>query len=99
MDGANFGVRLRREERVEVVGSLTFLDLPDRCPVGPDAGETGERAGLVEREPDVAALGLVEFAEAVERHDAAMLRTQPPRPVLAFDVADVGRAAVRLHPK
>jgi hypothetical protein len=35
---------------------LAFLDLPDRRPVGPDAGEAGERAGRVEREPDVAAL-------------------------------------------
>jgi hypothetical protein len=50
--------------------SLTF---PDRRPVGPDAGEAGEGAGLVEREPDVAALGLVELAERIERHHAAVL--------------------------
>ena len=56
MDGANFGVRLGREEREDVVGGLAFLDLPDRRPVGPDAGEAGERAGLIERKPDVAAL-------------------------------------------
>jgi hypothetical protein len=55
MDGADLGVRIRGEERVEVVGGLAFLDLPDRCPVGPDAGEAGEGSELVEREPDVAA--------------------------------------------
>jgi hypothetical protein len=31
--------------------------------LGPDVGEARERAGLVEREPDVAAFGLVELAE------------------------------------
>jgi hypothetical protein len=62
VDGADFGVRLRREERKDVVGGLAFLDLPYRCPVGPDAGEAGKGAFLVEGEPDVAALGLVEFA-------------------------------------
>jgi hypothetical protein len=56
---------------------LTFRD---GRPVGPDAG-AGERTGLVEREPDVAAFGLVELAEGVERQDAAMHRTRPPSPV------------------
>jgi hypothetical protein len=46
VDGGDFGVRLRREERVEVVSRLAFLDLPDRRPVGPDAGEAGEGIGL-----------------------------------------------------
>jgi hypothetical protein len=59
MDGADLGVRLRREEREDVVGGLAFLDLPDGRPVGPDAGEAGEGAGLIECEPDVAAFGLV----------------------------------------
>jgi hypothetical protein len=54
---------------------------------------------LSHREPDVPALGRVEFAQAVERHHAAVLRTQPARSVLAVHVADVGRAAVRLHPE
>lgn len=99
MDGADLGVRLRREERVEIIGRLTFLDLPDRRPVGPDAGEAGEGPGLVEREPDVAALGLVELAERVERHHAAVFGSQPSRPVFALHVADVGRAAVRLQPQ
>jgi hypothetical protein len=67
--------------------------------VSPDAGEAGHRAGLVEREPDVAALGLVELAERVEGHHAAVLRTQPSRPVFARHVADVGGAGVRLHPE
>jgi hypothetical protein len=55
-------------ESLEVVDGLAFPDLPDRRPVGPDAGEARERAGLVEREPDIATLPLVEFAETVERH-------------------------------
>src|ERR1700733_4441077 len=97
MDCSDLGVRLRRQERVEVVGGLAFLDLPDRCPVGPDAGKASERAALVEREPDVAAFGLVEFAEAVERHHAAVLDAEPSRPVFALHVADIGRAAVWLH--
>jgi ribosomal protein S27AE len=71
VDGADLGVRLRREERVEVVGRLAFLDLPDGGPVSPDAGKAGEGAGLIEREPDVAAFDLVEFAETVERNYAA----------------------------
>jgi hypothetical protein len=90
VDGADLGVRLRRQERVEIVGGFPF-DLADRRPVGPDAGEACERPGLVEREPDIAALGLVEFAERVERHQAAVLQTHPPRPVFALHVADVGR--------
>jgi hypothetical protein len=46
-----------------VVGRLAFLHFPYRRPVGPDAGEAGEGPGLVEGEPDVAALRLVEFAD------------------------------------
>ena len=64
--GADLGVRLRREERVEVVDRLAFLDLPNGRPVRPDAGEAGEGTGLIEREPDVAAVGLVELAERIE---------------------------------
>jgi len=97
MDRADLGVRLRRQERVEVVGRLAFLDLPDRRPVGPDAGEAGEGTGLIEREPDIAALGLVELAERVERYDAAVLDAEPPGLMFALHVANVGRAAVRLH--
>ena len=41
MDGTDLRVRLCREEREEVVGSLAFLDLPDGRPGGPDAGEAG----------------------------------------------------------
>ena len=66
VDSADLGVRLRREERVEVVGGLAFLDLPDGGPVGPDAGEASEGAGLIEREPYVAAFDLVEFAKGVK---------------------------------
>jgi hypothetical protein len=99
VDGADLGVRLRREEREDVVGRLTFLDLPNGRPVGPDAGEAGEGTGLIEREPDIAALGLVEFAEGVEWHHATVFGSQPSRPVFALHVADVGRATVRLHPQ
>jgi hypothetical protein len=66
VDGADLGVRLRRQEREYVVGGLAFLDLADRRPVGPDAGVAGEGAGLVEREPDIAALGLIELAETID---------------------------------
>ena len=69
---ANLGVWLRREKCVEVVVGLAFLDLPHRRPVRPDAREAGEGAGLVEREPNVSPLGLVELAETVERHHAAL---------------------------
>jgi hypothetical protein len=43
VDGTDLGVRLRRQKRVEVVGGLAFLDLPDRRPAGPDAGEAGRQ--------------------------------------------------------
>lgn len=36
-----------------------LLDVPHRRPVGPDAGEAGERPAFVQREPDVAAFGLL----------------------------------------
>ncbi len=55
MDGADFGVRLRREEREDVVGGLAFFNVADGRPVGPDAGEAGEGARLIERKLDVAA--------------------------------------------
>ena len=97
MDGGHLVAWLGREERVEVVGRLAFLDLLDGRLVGPDAGEAGEGTGLIEREPDIAAFGLVELAERVERHHAAIFGPQPSRPVLALQIADVGRAAVRLH--
>jgi hypothetical protein len=78
MDGVDLGVRLRRQERVDVVGGLAFFDLPDRCPVGPDAGEAGEGARVIQREPDIAAFGPVELAEGVERHHAAALDADGP---------------------
>jgi hypothetical protein len=45
MDGSHLGVRLGRQERIDVVSGLALLDLPDRRPVGPDAGEARERSG------------------------------------------------------
>ena len=77
MDGTDLGVWLGGQECVDVVGGLALFDLPDGRPIGPDAGEAGEEASLVEREPDVAALSLVELAERVERHDAAVLDAEP----------------------
>jgi hypothetical protein len=45
VDDTDLGVWLRCQER-EYLGGLTLFDLPDRCPIGPDAGEAGEaRAG------------------------------------------------------
>jgi hypothetical protein len=41
---------------------------------------------------------LFELAERRERHDAAMLDTKPLALMLAVDVADVGGAAIGLHP-
>jgi hypothetical protein len=83
VDGAHFGVRLRRQEGIDVVGGLALLDLPDRSPVGPvgpDAGEAGEGAGLVERKPDVAAFGLVnslnELNGTTQRFSAPSHRVQ-----------------------
>src|ERR1700704_48127 len=99
VDGADLGVRLRRKKSEEVVVSLAFLDLPNGGPVGPDAGEAGEGAGLIEREPDVAAFDLVELAKRVKRHHATVLDAEPASPVLAFHIADVGRPAVRLYSK
>jgi hypothetical protein len=64
--------------RVDVVGGLAFLDLPDRGPVSPDAGEAGEGTGLIECEPDVAALGLFELAERIEWHHASVLDADMP---------------------
>jgi hypothetical protein len=67
MDGADFDVRLSRQECVEVIGGLTFLDLSDGGPVSPYAGEAGQRTALVERKPDVASLSLIELAAAARR--------------------------------
>jgi hypothetical protein len=41
---------------------------------------------------------LFELAERRERHDAAMLDAKPLALMLAVDVADVGGAAIGLHP-
>jgi hypothetical protein len=59
VDSVDLGVRLGREEREDVIGGLAFLHFPDGRPVGPDAGEAGEGAALIEREPDVAASALL----------------------------------------
>lgn len=40
--------------------------------------------GVVEREPDIAALGLAELAEGVERHHAAIFGPQPCVQCLLF---------------
>jgi hypothetical protein len=75
MDRPDLGIRLGCQECVEVVGGLAFLDLPDRCPVGPGAGEAGG-AAIIACEPDVAALCL-EFAERVKGHHATVFGAEP----------------------
>ncbi len=62
-----------------------FLDLPNGRPGGPDAGEAGEGTGLMERAPDITALGFVEFTERVERRYVV----SPKRPLMADCVAKV----------
>jgi len=57
VDGADLCGWLRCQEREDVVGRLTFLDLPNGRPVSPDPGKAGKGSGLVKREPDVAAFG------------------------------------------
>lgn len=47
-----FGVRIRREEGIEVVCHFAFLDLANRTLASPDAGEEGEGPGLIESKPD-----------------------------------------------
>jgi hypothetical protein len=84
MDGADLGVRLRCQERENVIGGFAFLDLPDGRPAGPDAGEAGDGTGLIEREPDVAALCLVELAERVERHHTRLSTPSQRVPCLLF---------------
>src|ERR1700730_9559050 len=88
-----------RQSLPKICRGLALLDLPDGGPIRPDAGEAGERPGVVEREPDVAALSFVELAEGVERHHATVLDAEPTRPMFALHVADVGRPAIRLHPE
>jgi hypothetical protein len=58
-------------------------------------------AGLVRSEPDgdLFAVDGVVLRKRGERHQAAMLRIEPALPVRAVHVADVGGAAVRLHPE
>ena len=48
---------------------------------------TDFRIRWIDREPDVAALGLVELAKGVERHHAAVFGSQPSRPVFALLVS------------
>ena len=99
MYGHNDVIRRNRQEAKEIIRRLTFLDLPDRVPVRPDAGEEGEGACLIERKLDVAAMRLAEFAEGREGHDAAVLNTELALPVFAVGVANVCYAAIRLHAK
>ena len=79
IDGVDLGVRLPCQERV--CRSWSCIHLPDRSPIRPEAGKAGKGAGLVDREPDVAAFGFVKLAERVERHQAPVFYAEPPRPV------------------
>src|SRR6185295_1603760 len=52
MNCADFRVGVSREERIEVVGRLAFLDLAHRPPLQrPYAGEERERSRFIECEP------------------------------------------------
>jgi hypothetical protein len=80
MDSAHLSIRLRRQEGVEVVRGLAVFDLPDRRPVGPDAGEAGEGTRLVERKPNVAAFAslnsLKELNGTMQRFSGVSQRVQ-----------------------
>jgi hypothetical protein len=52
------------------------------CPVRPNPREDSEWPRIVQREPDVAAFGFVEFAEGREWHHAAAFNPEPTLPVL-----------------
>lgn len=111
VDRAHDIVGLGGQEAKEVDGFEAGLDLPDAGPLwNPYASEEGEGAAVIEGEPGVAVLlavwpsRIVELGEAGERHDATVLNAHPPIPVLVplpllrvVDIADIGRAAVRLH--
>ena len=51
VNGCDDCARLRLQEGEEVVCRLALLDLPNRGPTGPDAGEERERAALIKGEP------------------------------------------------
>ena len=83
---AYLGIRLGRKKAEQVVRALAFLYLPDRSPIDPEACEKGEGPTVVERKPNIAASGFVEFAERSEGHQTAVFDSEPAGPVLAFDV-------------
>lgn len=98
MDGPNLGVRLGRQEGIEVAGLLPRLDLAHTAVVADvDPGEKGERFRVVPRQskPDgaISALGIAaRLAEGREGDEATVGGGQPGLPV-----AGGGVAAMRLN--
>ena len=97
MNCPNNRVRLGRQEAEKVVRRFAFPDLPNRPPPRPDAGEKGERAAIVEREPNrrtgAVRQNLV-LSEAGKGDHATTFDAEPSPPVGRFDVADVGDARI-----
>ena len=87
VDRLDHRVRRRRQEAVDEMraGDRLRLGATVALELGPDAGEGDQRPVVIQREPDdVLLLGLGVrlrrvFGEAVERHQAAVLRLQPSR--------------------
>ena len=92
---ANDIVRLRRQERDQIIGRPAFLHGAPMLSC-PDAREEGRRSAIIERGSDVAILRSVELAERCERNHATVLNTLPAFPVPTLGVANVNRAAVCL---
>src|SRR5580704_57855 len=99
MNRPNDRVRFGRQEAEKVIRRFAFPDLPNRRPPRPDAGEKGERAAIVEREPYRRTGALRQnlvLDEAGKGDDAATFDAEPSPPVGRFDVADVGDARICL---
>ena len=99
MNCAHHLVRVGGQEGEEIVGGLAFLDLSDRCPPRPDAGEEGERPAFVERKPHrwPRPIGqMLVLGKAGEGDEAPVLDTEPSTPMRRADIANVGDARVCL---
>src|SRR3569623_1795834 len=97
-DGSDIGDREGCQESKEVSLIIPFLDLALGLPLrDPNPGVEVHRSVLAEREPDIAALGLIELAERREWPDTAVLSTTPALPVRRGGVADVRHAGIALR--
>ena len=97
---ANLSVGLRGKEAEQVSRHRSLFDLPRRRPSRhPDPRKTGERAGLLEREPcrwpSTVRLGF-RLRKRGERHHAAILRPEPAAPMRGFGVSDVRHTGIGL---